>query len=84
MKREFSVLSSDGVDEAFFVQLSNERAGNGAVNLELFNKHRASDAKNLGDFVHQLLITLSVQENVVVKLVLDLDLSPALLFSFST
>ena len=81
---EFGVLGSDGLDETLLLELVEEHTGDGSVHLELLNEHGAGDAEDLGNFVHELIVALLIKEDVVVKLILDLDLGPALLLCFSS
>ena len=81
---EFGVLCSDGLDETLLAELGEEHTGDGSVHLELLNEHGAGNAEDLGNFVHELIVALLIKEDVVVKLILDLDLGPALLLCFSS
>ena len=57
----------------------DERAGNGTVDLELLTKNGARDAEDLLALHGDLVVPILIQENVVVKLILDLNFGPALL-----
>ena len=54
----------------------DDETSNGSVNLELLAENGSGDAKNLWDFVAELLEALLVEEDFIVQLVLNLDLGP--------
>lgn len=69
---------TDSLDGALLEAVLDQSAGDGAVDLELLAKRRTGDAENLCHFLRNLFVALLVKEHVVVKLVLNLDLGPAL------
>ena len=54
----------------------DHEASNGSVNLELLAEDGSSNAKNFWDFGAEFLVSLLIEEDFVVQLILDLDLSP--------
>jgi hypothetical protein len=66
------------------VKISDHTSGDGAVNLELVDQFRDGDSEELGGLLGDSLVSLSIEENSIVKLFLYLDLGPALLFSLTT
>jgi hypothetical protein len=65
------------------VKISDHTSGDGTVDLELVGQLRNSDSEELGSLLSDSLVCLSVEEDSIVKLFLDLDLGPALLLGFS-
>jgi hypothetical protein len=65
------------------VKISDHTSGDGTVDLELVDQLRNSDSEELGCLLGDSLVCLSVEEDSVVKLFLDLDLGPALLLGLS-
>ena len=70
------MLLTNSLDETLLLELGEEDASDGTVDLEFLDETGTGDGENLGDLVHQLIVSLLVKENVVVKLILDLHLSP--------
>ena len=70
------MLLTNSLDETLFLQLGEENTGDGTVDLELFDETGTGDGENLGDLVHQFIVALFIEENIVVKLILDLHLGP--------
>ena len=70
------MLLTNGLDETLFLQLGEENTGDGTVDLEFLDETGTGDGENLGDLVHQFIVALFIKENIVVKLILDLHLSP--------
>ncbi len=66
------------------MKISDHTSGDGAVNLELVDQFRDGDSEELGGLLGDSLVSLSIEENSIVKLFLYLDLGPALLFSLTT
>ena len=65
------------------MKISDHTSGDGTVDLELVDQLRNSDSEELGCLLGDSLVCLSVEEDSVVKLFLDLDLGPALLLGLS-
>ena len=65
------------------MKISDHTSGDGTVDLELVDQLRNSDSEELGCLLSYSLVCLSVEENSVVKLFLDLNLGPALLLGLS-
>ena len=76
MAREFGVLGTNSFEHSFLMEVSNDGTGNRSVNLELFAKDSSSDDENFGNFVAEFIVSLFVKEDIVVKLILDLNLGP--------
>jgi len=72
------VAFTDWFDGTALDTVPDEGAGDGSVNLELFAEGCTGNAENLCHFLRNLFVALLVKEHVVVKLVLNLDLGPAL------
>ena len=70
------MLLTNGLDETLLLQLGEENTGDGTVDLEFLDETGTGDGENLGDLVHQFIVALFIKENIVVKLILDLHLSP--------
>ena len=78
---ERGVLLTNWLDEILLVQIFDECPGDRSANLELLAKDGSSDAEDLWNFLEHSLVLLLIQEHGVVKLLLNLDLSPGLLLS---
>lgn len=74
---------TDSLDGALLEAVLDQSACDGAVDLELLAKRRTGDAENLCHFLRNLFVAFLVEEHIVVELVLDLDLGPALLLSLA-
>ncbi len=81
---EGGVVISNLLDESLSVEISDQLSGNRSVDLELVAHFRNSDCQELGSVLGDSLVSLSVEEDGVVKLFLYLGLGPALLFSLTT
>lgn len=79
----FGRVLTDHPDGALLRELFNESSSDGAVHLELLHKAGAGNDQNLGDFLATFLEALLIKENIVVKLVFNLNLGPGLLLSFT-
>jgi len=75
---------TDLLDFASFSHVLDEGTSNGAGNLELFAKNGSGDAKDLGDLLVHSLVLLIIEEDSVIKLLLDLGLGPGLLLCLGT
>ncbi len=69
-------MITDALDSTSLGEVLDHGARNGTVDLVLIAKNAASDAQNLGDLGSNLGPLLLIEEDVVVKLVLYLDLGP--------
>ncbi len=65
------------------MKISDHTSSDGAIDLELVDQLRDGDGEELGGLLGDSLVSLSIEENSVVKLFLYLDLGPALLFGLS-
>lgn len=83
VKVEGVMLVADADDDATVSHILDEGTSNGARNLELLAKHGSGDAEDLGDLLRHSLVLLIIEEDSVVKLFLDLGLSPGLLLRFA-
>ena len=54
----------------------DDETGNGSVNLELLAEDGSGDAQDLWDLGAELFVALLVEEDFIVKLILNLDLGP--------
>ena len=70
------VLWSNWVNHFLLVKLFNESSSNRSTDLEFLTKNGSGDAEQFGDILSHSLELLLVEEDGVVKLFLDLDLSP--------
>ena len=70
------MLSTNWSDQALFVHVLDKGTCNGTSDLELFAKDGSGNAKNLWHFLDHSLVLLLIEENGVVKLFLNLNLSP--------
>ena len=75
---ETGVSVSNKLDFTLSGQFSDETASHGSVHLELFGNDSTGDAEDLGSLSEDLVVLLLLEEDFVVKLVSDLDLSPLL------
>ncbi len=66
------------------MKISDHTSSDGTVNLELVDQLRNSDSEEFRCLLGDSLVCLSVEENSIVKLFLDLDFGPALLLGLST
>ena len=80
---EVRVAVTDWLDGTALDTVLDECAGNGAVDLELFDEGSTSNAENFCHFLRNLFVAFLVKEDIIVKLILDLDLSPALLLGLT-
>ena len=62
----------------------DESTSNGASDLELFAEDGSGDAKDLRNFLDHSFVLLLVEEDGVVKLLLNLGLGPGLLLGLGT
>ena len=67
---------SHGFKEVLRDEVADQETGNGSVNLELLAEDGSGDAQDFGDFAGELLVSLLIEEDFVVELVLNLDLGP--------
>ena len=81
---EGSVVITNLLNESLGGEISDQLSGNRSVDLELVAHFRNSDCQELGSILGDSLVSLSVEEDGVVKLFLYLGLGPALLFSLTT
>ena len=65
------------------MKVSDHLSGNRAIDLELVRKLRHGDSEELRCLLGDSLVSLSIEEDSIVKLFLYLDLGPALLFGLS-
>jgi hypothetical protein len=65
------------------VKISDHTSSDGTVDLELVDQFGDSDSEELGCLLGDSLVSLSIEEDGIVKLFLYLDLGPALLFGLS-
>ena len=65
------------------MKISDHTSSDRTVNLELVDQLRNSDSEELRCLLSNSLVCLSVEENSIVKLFLDLNLGPALLLGLS-
>jgi hypothetical protein len=79
-----AVMVSNLLDEVFLSQVSQNFSGNGSVHLELVTDNGNSEIEELGSFLGNSFVSLSIKEDSVVKLFLYLGLGPALLLCLST
>lgn len=75
---------SNGLDFSGCGARSEDTAGDRSIYLELFHDDGASQTEDLWHLLHDLVESLLIQENIVVKLVLDLGLGPGLLLGFGS
>ena len=80
---EGGVVITNLLDESLGVEISDQLSGNGSVDLELVAHFGNSDGQELRSILCDSLVSLSVEEDGIVKLFLYLDLGPALLFGLS-
>lgn len=80
---EVRVSLTDGLDGALLESVLDQGARDRAVDLEFLAERCTGDAEDLCHFLRNLFVALLVEEHVVVELVLDLDLGPALLLSLA-
>lgn len=80
---EVGVALTDWLDQTTLYTVADQSTGDRAVDLELFAERGAGNAEDLCHFLRNLFVAFLVEEHIVVKLVLDLDLGPALLFSLT-
>ena len=76
---EFGVGVTAAGDQTLTCEVADESTRDGTIDLEFFAKDSASDAKNLLALGGDLVVPPLVEEDFIVKLVLDLNLGPALL-----
>ena len=77
-------MISDLSDEVLREEIFDGLSSNGSVDLELVAHFRDSDGQELRCLLEDSLVELSIDEDRVVKLFLDLYLGPALLLCLST
>lgn len=75
---ESRVVVADKLDGALLGELLDDCTGKRAVDFVLVAKFSTGDAKDFGDFLLHLSPPGLVQEDIVVKLILSLDLGPGL------
>jgi hypothetical protein len=80
---EVRVAIANGLDDASLHTVTDQCACDRAVYLELFAEVGAGDAQDLCHLLGHLFVALLIEEDVVVELVLDLDLGPALLLGLA-
>lgn len=81
---ERAVLGSDWEQKVSTGELLDEGTSQGSADLELFAKNGSGHAKDLGNLLEHSLELLLIEEDGVVKLILDLDFSPRLLLSLGS
>ena len=70
---------SNSLDESLGMEISEEGTSDRSVNLELLAESGSGDTEDLGDVLGQLVVSVLVEEDFVVKLILDLNFGPGLL-----
>ena len=80
---EAGVLLSDWFDQLLSGKILDQSSSDGTTDLEFLTENGSGDAKNLWDFLDHSLVLLLIQEYGIVKLLLNLGLSPGLLLGFS-
>ena len=70
------MLSTNWSDQALFVHVLDESTCNGTTDLELFAEDGSGDAKDLWYLLNHSFVLFLIEENGIVKLFLNLDLSP--------
>lgn len=70
------MLGSDWDEEVSLCEVLDEGTSHGSADLELFAKNGSGNAEDLGDLLEHSLELLLVEEDGVVKLILDLDFGP--------
>ena len=65
------------------MKVSDHLSSNRSVDLELVYKLRHGDSEELWCLLGDSLVSLSIEEDGIVKLFLYLDLGPALLFGLT-
>ena len=70
------MLKSDWLDQTLLLELPNEGTGNGSSNLELLTQYGSGDAQDLWDLLDHSLELSLLEEDSVVKLLLNLNLGP--------
>ena len=75
---------ADTTNHVFGSKISDESTSDRSINLELFAEDATGDAENLRDLLGDLVVPLLIEEHVVVKLILYLDLGPALFLGLSS
>ena len=78
------VLLSDGLDKILLVEVLDDGSCDGTIDLELLAEDGSGDAEDLGNLLEHSLVLLLLEIDGIVKLFLDLDLSPGLLLSLGT
>ena len=73
---EGRVLLSYWFDQLFSGKIFDQSSSNGSTNLELFAENGSGNAEDLWDLLDHSLVLLLIQEYGVVKLLLNLSLSP--------
>ena len=73
---EVGFLFTSGFKHVLGSEVGDEETSDGTVNLELLAEDGSGDAKNFWDFGAEFLVSLLIEEDFVIQLVLDLDLSP--------
>ena len=81
IERERMVLLADGGDLTAANHVVDEGTGDAAIDLELLDKHGASDHQNLGNLLDHSLVLLIIEEAGIIGLFLNLDLGPGLLLA---
>ena len=81
---EGSVVITNLLDETLGVKISDKLSSNGSIDLELIAHFGNSDGQELRSILHNSIVSLSVEENCIVKLFLYFCLGPTLLFSLTT
>jgi len=84
VKCKRAVMISNLLDEVLLSQVSQNLSGYGSVNLEFVSDNRHCDVEELGCFLGDSFISLSVKEDSIVNLFLYLGFSPTLLLCLST
>ena len=80
---ETAVLCADWDQKLSRVQVLDESTSNGTTDLEFFAKNGSGDTENFWNLLKHLFKISLLEEHSVIKLFLNLDLSPTLLLSFS-
>ena len=81
---EARVLLSNWLDQLFSGKILDQSSGDGSTDLELFAEDSSGDAKDLWDLLDHSLVLLIIEEDSVVKLLLNLGLGPGLLLGFGS
>ena len=78
------MLLSNWLDEFFSFNILDQSSGDVFTDLELFTEDSSGDAKDLWDLLDHSLVLLIIEEDGIVKLLLNLGLCPGLLLGFGS